>query len=270
MTNRIKYIGGYTQSIINYPGGDSIFTREIWITHGSPKIVLLGDGWEIIADFTFANTNIEQIKIPTSINWIGNYAFENTPMLTSVIFNTGSQLTTIGEGAFKMASALTSIEIPYGVETIPFMAFLNANNLKSVTFPSNSQLRTIESNAFSSADLYSLSLPSKLEVIGGFVFSGNNNLHTIYLHQDVLNRLNRYSMTVPLEFGMNNFDENNYAGIDHPVNFVLSVNTQGGNRKLRTTKNLRKRGRKQITKRRGGKKRNVNRVTKRRKTTKRK
>jgi len=276
MPLRSKYIGGRVINnplVIDYRGGDTTFTRELWNTYGKPSIVILGDGWKEIDDFTFADTEIEQIKLPVSIEKIGKYAFDNTRRLASIVFNPDSQLTTIGEGAFNMATAVTSIEIPAGVETIPFMAFSNANKLKSVTFLPNSQLHTIESNAFSNANLYSLSLPSKLEVIGGFVFSGNNNLHTIYLHPDVLNRLNRDSLTVPLEFGLNDFDrDRNYSGIEHPITIISSVPaTQGGRtRKLQSLKGLRKRGKRNITKRRGGKKRNGNGITRHRKTIRRK
>lgn len=277
MPVRTKHTGGRvinnTLTVIFPVDGDTIFTREIWNTYGKPLIVILGEGWTVIHDFTFGDTDIQQIKIPESVKEIGKYAFDNTPKLESVVFNPDSQLTTIGEGAFNMASSLTSIEIPAGVKTIPFMAFSDASKLKSVTFLPNSQLHTIESNAFNNADLYSLKLPPKLEVIGGFVFSGNNNLHTIYLHPDVLARLNRDSLSVPLEFGTNNFDQDrNYSGIDHQVEIISSgVTTQGGRtRKLRSLKSLIKRKRKHITKRRGHQKRSRNRMTRRRKSTYRK
>lgn len=241
-----KHRGGRTVAtepsitIINYDGHNPYFNREIWDAHGSPTKLALGDGWTSIDDFTFMDTNIEKIKIPTSITYIGNSAFENTQKLNEVIFNQGSQLETIGEAVFKNAKALTTIDIPNRIETIPFSAFERAKTLSYINIDSeHSQLKNIEAGAFNYTNLYSIKLPKSIQRIGTYVFFENNNLREIYIYRDTLARLNRNEFITEATFGLNEFDDNNmFYGLNHPVNIIELDNLQGGRRKsyLKTRK----------------------------------
>ena len=251
--NRRSVIGGRVVqsavSVINYPGGDSNFTREIWEAHGSPSNIALGDGWTSIHDFTFVDSDLQKIKIPTSVITIGNAAFENTMQLVSVTFNPESQLKTIGENAFKDAKALTTIEIPSGVEKIHFATFASASSLTSIIFQPNSRLKIIDMYAFSNTDLRTIDIPKSVEDIRANAFYGNANLTTIRMYPIVLERLNANDLNTQAHFGMNDFDgENDFFGLDHPVNIISMVATQGGRRKSRSR--TRKRGRKITTRRR--------------------
>lgn len=265
MTLTKKHTGGRVITpnliIINFLGDNPYFSREIWVAHGSPPNLALGDGWTSIDDFTFMDTNLKKIKLPTSITYIGNSAFENAQDLESVIFNPDSQLKTIGEGAFKNAKALTTIEIPSGIETIPFHAFEHASNLKSIKFDmEHSQLKTIEAGAFNYTDLYSLYLPKSIQRVSQYTFFGNINLTEIHMYPSVLERLNADDLTTQARFGMNSFDDNNmFFGIDHPVNIIPIHNTRGGRRKIRS------RTRKSSTRRR---RRTIQHKSKRRRTMK--
>jgi len=250
--NRRSVIGGRmvqsAVSVINYPGGDSNFTREIWEARGSPSNIALGDGWSSIIDFTFVDSDLQKIKIPTSVLSIGNAAFENALQLVSVTFNPDSQLKTIGENAFKDAKALTTIEIPSGVEKIHFATFASASSLTSIIFQPNSRLKIIDMYAFSNTDLRTIDIPKSVEDIRANAFYGNANLTTIRMYPIVLERLNDQYLNTQAHFGMNNFDrENHFFGIDHPVNIISMVAT-GGRRKSRSR--TRKRGRKITTRRR--------------------
>jgi len=231
-----KYRGGREVrpgiAVINYPGGNPNFTREIWEEHGSPTDLALTDGWVSIHDFTFVDSDLEKIKIPTSVTSIGNAAFENTLKLVSVTFNPDSQLKTIGENAFKDAKALTTIEIPSGVETINFATFASAIKLTSVIFQPNSRLKIIDMYAFSNTDLRTIDIPKSVQDIRANAFYGNANLTTIRTYPNVLESLNADDLNLQAHFGINNFDENNmFFGIDHPVNIISIVDTQSGGRK---------------------------------------
>lgn len=222
--------------VINYPGGDSNFTREIWEARGRPSNLALGDGWTSIHDFTFVDSDLQKIKIPTSITYIGHSAFENAEQLESVTFNPGSQLKTIGEGAFKNAKSLKTIEIPSGVETISFSTFQGARRLTSIKIDvEHSQLKTIEAGAFNNTDLHSLDLPKSIKRISMYVFYGNANLTTIRMYPIVLESLNADDLNLQAHFGMNNFNEDNmFFGIDHPVNIISISADQSGGRKSRS------------------------------------
>ena len=95
---------------------------------------------------------LQSIKIPASVEIIGQRAFMNCESLTTVTFEKESQLKTIeGDGdddeswgAFTNCIALTAIEIPASVTTIEAAAFKGCSSLATVTFEKGSQLETIE------------------------------------------------------------------------------------------------------------------------------
>lgn len=61
--------------------------------------------------------------IPASVKSISSYAFCNIKSLTAVMFEKGSQLTSIGDYAFLGTTSLTSIKIPSSVESMGKNAF---------------------------------------------------------------------------------------------------------------------------------------------------
>lgn len=84
-----------------------------------------------------ANTNV-----PTSYS----KDIPNIDDIKSV--SVGTDVTSIGDSAFKGATGLTSITIPNTVTDISNNAFYGANKLTTVTFAQNSQLQSIGANAF--------------------------------------------------------------------------------------------------------------------------
>ena len=89
--------------------------------------------------------------VPAEVTSIGVGAFqEDNPYygsaLTAVTFAAGSQLTSIGEAAFRNAIALTEITIPAGVTSIGTYAFFYANALTAITIPVS--VTSIGVNAF--------------------------------------------------------------------------------------------------------------------------
>ena len=84
--------------------------------------------------------------IPAGVTAIGDYAFTNASSLATVTFAAGSQLTSIGMGAYSGANALTAIIIPAGVTSIGERAFAYASALRSVYFLADKP--TLETDAF--------------------------------------------------------------------------------------------------------------------------
>ena len=125
-----------------------------------------------------SNILVTNLVIPSTVNTIRKYAFENCTSIMSVTFENidSSQLTSIedrafrncpslvslempesvtsiGDGVFLFCTSLSTIAIPSGVTAIGERAFLNCTALMSVTFAETSGWSAEDSDAVSSVEL---------------------------------------------------------------------------------------------------------------------
>ena len=175
--------GGKNPLVISYNGGDSTLTRvylaTLLLDFGD---IHIGEGWTAIGGNALGSgrINVKTISIPASVTSIGSYAFYDCNALETVTFAENSQLTTIGDRAFRNCRSLTRIAIPASVTTIGQEAFKRDEALETVTFAENSQLTTIGYRAF--AECYSLTriaIPASVTTIGQDAFSDCNALKTV-------------------------------------------------------------------------------------------
>ncbi len=89
-----------------------------------------------------------QVTIPASQTSIGGRAFYECSSLKTVVFESGSQIQTIGEYAFQQSDLSGTITIPPSVTSIGLSAFNPCSSLTGVVFDSGSQLQTIGDFAF--------------------------------------------------------------------------------------------------------------------------
>jgi hypothetical protein len=108
--------------------------------------IVIGSGLNSISSSLFKNTNLTNITIPTTIISIGAYAFEDTTTLTTITFNSVSQVQNIGNNAFKNTS-LNNLTIPNSVINIGAYSFQDITNLSVITIGSG--LADIGVDAFS-------------------------------------------------------------------------------------------------------------------------
>jgi len=114
--------------------------------------------------------------IPNSVTSIGDGAFKDFSSLTSITIPDG--VTTIGSGTFAGCRNLTFISIPNGVTSIGGGAFENCSSLTSITIPDS--VTSIGGGAFKNcSSLTSITIPDSVTSIGDDVFSGCSSLTSI-------------------------------------------------------------------------------------------
>lgn len=129
----IKYLGNEDNPYL-YCEGDRInLTRTSINIHEDCKII--GAGAFLGCVF------VSSLTIPSSVKYIGDYAFRSCSRLSSVSFGGGSKLKRIGRESFRDCKGvlgmggLTSITIPNSVEFIDRGAFRGCDKLTSITLP---------------------------------------------------------------------------------------------------------------------------------------
>ena len=114
--------------------------------------------------------NIDHIEIPSSVKYIGQYAFSECPSIRSVHFSGDNQLEEIRLGAFQNCYSLKTINFPSSLKElgtdaftncsidIIYLLYTNITDLKSNTFSGNKHckqivlpifLQNVSSNTFS-------------------------------------------------------------------------------------------------------------------------
>lgn len=124
----------------------------------------------VITDF---DESVTEVVIPAEIDGlpvlgIDEYAFDNSPNLTSVTISDG--IISIGSGAFENCTGLTEITIPGSVFGISGSAFADCTGLKTVTLEEGVQ--ALEDNAFSGCTcLTDITIPDSMLSVGEEVFT---------------------------------------------------------------------------------------------------
>ncbi len=171
-----------------------------------------------IGEWTFYNcTGLTSVTIGNSVKSIGNYAFEGCSGLTSVyisdlaawcnvafsssfnyahhLFLNGKEIkdlvipnsvTSIGWGAFRYCSGLTSVTIPNSVTSIGGSAFSGCSGLTSVTIPNS--MTSIGNWAFNHCSgLTSITIPNSVTSIGNYAFRNCSGLTSITIGSGIKN-----------------------------------------------------------------------------------
>jgi hypothetical protein len=101
----------------------------------SLKSIQIPEGVKFIAKKAFDNSGIESVTLPTSLQTIGEGAFQNCANLKSV--DIPAATTEIGKQAFYGCTAIKNINVQFGLETISDYAFENCTSLESFIIPAS-------------------------------------------------------------------------------------------------------------------------------------
>ena len=192
-------------STITVAGGNSTFDSRNncnAIIHTSTNTLVAGCKTTVIpgtvqriGDKAFIYCTMTNMRIPESVNHIGNNAFFGCQNLEN--FNIPNAVTQINEGVFGNTFALKQITIPESVTLIGKDAFLTGG-LTSITIPNS--VTTIEENAFyNNTRLTSATIGINVTHIGKEAFEACWKLNEVYSYA------NPDNLTV---------EEDVFAGID--------------------------------------------------------
>lgn len=126
--------------------------------------VTLPEGLEVIGDYVFNETNITEIKLPSTVKEIG-YSFADCAKLTKVELNEG--LEKIGT-SFYGCSSLREVVIPNTVKTIEENAF-RFTAIEKIVIPDS--VEEIGENAFRVSTLSDIVIGKNVKYIGKYAFA---------------------------------------------------------------------------------------------------
>ena len=132
-----------------------------------------------VGEYAFYGLSVEKVTFGgkgfSSVT-IGDNAFAMCKQLSEVVFETGSQISVIGEKAFSGCTALDRFTISSSVTEIRDSAFENCTSLDTVTFEGGKKPLELGRNVFyNCAKLSTVEIPSNVSKIPG-IFSGCTSL----------------------------------------------------------------------------------------------
>ena len=183
-----KAFSGFSSltSVIISDGITSVGNEAFKYCHGLTSVTMPDSVESIGQEAFFQCDKLSSITIPDSLTFIGKEAFGLCSSLSKInvsldhpVFATaGGALINKTERAliiYAAANSAKSYNIPQGVITIGQGAFKNCTNLTSVTIPES--VRSIEFQAFSGCkNLSELAVPPSVSSIGNMAFNGCDQL----------------------------------------------------------------------------------------------
>jgi hypothetical protein len=122
--------------------------------------------------------SLQEVTISKEARVIGEDAFYGCENLTTVSFEKGNGLESIGQRAFKYCVSLSSINIPASVRLMGCEAFNGCHSLDNITIGEG--INEIKNGVFSECySLRHLTLPTNLSIIGHWAFADCTELEHI-------------------------------------------------------------------------------------------
>ena len=173
--DNLKYVdNGESITITGYTGYGSSVTI--------PEVI---DGKKVtkIDDDTFKwHGELQEIKLPSTLEAIGNSSFENCGSLSKIVIP--DSVTSIGNSAFSYCSSLKEIVMPKLLSTIGELAFQNCTTIKEIVVPDN--VTIIGKSAFyNCCSMTKITLPKSLKDISDSTFAFCRSLRDVNIPKGV-------------------------------------------------------------------------------------
>ena len=206
MKELLYYPANKTDTSYVMPDTVETIPSEVFAYNEYLTSVTLSKNLTVIPSGTFYRaTNLREIVIPASVERIEAEAFYGCSALTSVKFENGSKLSTIGDSAFY-SSGITAIELPNTLYMIGESAF-SYSDLKSIVLPDS--VTVLGSSCFRGChELESATLPNRLTSIPDFTFTSCFSLQSFHI-SDAVESIGQDAFTNTASLSAFSIGENN-------------------------------------------------------------
>lgn len=155
-------------------------------------------GVKSIGAHAFDSASITELKLPYSLNTLGEYAFATATALKSIDLANVSPILTFGDYAFSMCRSLTAVELTKNVGTMNFnLVFYECTKLELTVSPDNPNYTVGEGGVLYNKDVTEIiyypdsfegvyELPESVTKISGAVFKGKNSMTSIVISKNVV------------------------------------------------------------------------------------
>ena len=149
---------------------------EAFINNTNLKSIILPDTLTGIYSAAFKGTvSLESIAIPANVKTIESEAFAGSG-LQSIVFDTGSKLSSLGTSVFENTDNLESVILPDGLTKLRESTFKNSG-IKTIVLPNN--LQEIGRLSFADSKLTQIAIPASVKEISYKAFQNASNLSDI-------------------------------------------------------------------------------------------
>lgn len=171
------YPNEYDREVLVCDGSNPLlYAKHFYLNGEEVKKLIIPENVLYINSFAFLGFKGESVSIPNSVTSIGYGAFKSCSGLTSI--NIPNSVTSIADETFDGCKKLTSIVIPNSVTSIGYNAFSGCSGITSLSI-SNS-VKFIGESAFSGCSgLIFVTIPNSVTSIGRNAFSGCTSLPVV-------------------------------------------------------------------------------------------
>ena len=145
------------------------------------KCIIIPNNIKSLGEFAFADSKLEIVNIPKSIEVIKSYAFNDCENLKYVLFSYGVKQ--LGDGAFNTCKSLTHIQLPDSVTNIGKYLCSECYNLSSVHI-SNKVEAICVGTFYMCENLSSINIPDSVLAIQTNAFDFCHNLKEVKISKN--------------------------------------------------------------------------------------
>ena len=172
----VKYTGSDTNVVIPSSIQRVVVDGVTYYIRGTQySVTSIADGSFDAGAFSSVQSTLRSVTIPSTITYIGDYAFQDCTLLSGDIADMITNVTQIGMMAFRNTAISGYISSPRLI-VIGEQAFYGCTELTGISLSQNASLEGIGNYAFSDCTgMTTIALPGSLITIGAGAFSGCSN-----------------------------------------------------------------------------------------------